>query len=186
MQVKNKNPAQIQITAEQILREAQERQEAPHSVPQQKITDLEELQDYRQDKRRTFENLIRRNRQIFANWMRYAQWEESQDELERYISNQLTLHFVKLPENIQLYQSSFLFSTPILVSCCYQSSAIIHNNLVQIHSLSQMTFDVIYTNILCYTACLNLLITCRYIVLLIFHLTLHNNIASHLLTFYVS
>ena len=45
--VKNKMPAPVQITAEQLLREAQERQEQDSKPPRQKITDPDELADYR-------------------------------------------------------------------------------------------------------------------------------------------
>ena len=45
--VKNKTPAPIQITAEHILREARERQEAEIRPPKQKITDTTELSEYR-------------------------------------------------------------------------------------------------------------------------------------------
>ncbi|CAL2265322.1 unnamed protein product [Prunus armeniaca] len=45
--VKNKTPAPVQITAEQILREARECQEAEIRPPKQKITDPIELADYR-------------------------------------------------------------------------------------------------------------------------------------------
>jgi hypothetical protein len=47
--VKNKQPAPVQITAEQILREAKERQEADPKAPKSKITDPDELADYRRD-----------------------------------------------------------------------------------------------------------------------------------------
>lgn len=42
--VKNRAPAPIQITAEQILREATDRTEKEHKPPRQQITDPEELQ----------------------------------------------------------------------------------------------------------------------------------------------
>ena len=45
--VKNKTPAPIQITAEQILREACERQEAKIRPPKQKITNERKLAEYR-------------------------------------------------------------------------------------------------------------------------------------------
>ena len=83
-QVKNKNPAPIQITAEQILLEAKERQEQVPKVPKQKITDKEELDDYRLKKRKTFEDVIRRNKGAINKWLQYASWEESQNEMERY------------------------------------------------------------------------------------------------------
>uniref|UniRef100_A0A6N2JXC9 Suppressor of forked domain-containing protein n=1 Tax=Salix viminalis TaxID=40686 RepID=A0A6N2JXC9_SALVM len=81
--VKNKTPAPIQITAEQILREARERQEADIRPPKQKITDSTELGDYRLRKRKEFEDLIRRVRWNISVWIKYAQWEESQKDFNR-------------------------------------------------------------------------------------------------------
>ncbi|EQC30011.1 hypothetical protein SDRG_12291 [Saprolegnia diclina VS20] len=81
--VKNRAPAPIQITAEQILREAQERKEAPGRIGRRKIEDDEELDEYRMSKRKTFEDTIRRQREHMGNWIKYAQWEESQREFER-------------------------------------------------------------------------------------------------------
>ncbi|XAR55117.1 hypothetical protein NMG60_11030515 [Bertholletia excelsa] len=81
--VKNKTPAAIQITAEQILREARERQEAEIRPPKQKITDITELNDYRLRKRKEFEDLIRRVRWNTSVWVKYAQWEESQKDFNR-------------------------------------------------------------------------------------------------------
>ncbi|KAL1816477.1 hypothetical protein DCAR_0520880 [Daucus carota subsp. sativus] len=52
--VKNKTPAPIQITAEQILRDARELQEPEIRPPKQKITDSTELSDYRLRKRKEF------------------------------------------------------------------------------------------------------------------------------------
>lgn len=52
-QVKNKAPAEVQITAEQLLREAKERElELLPPPPKQKITDQEELNDYKLRKRK--------------------------------------------------------------------------------------------------------------------------------------
>lgn len=81
--VKNKTPAPIQITAEQILREARERQESEIRPPKQKITDSTELGDYRLRKRKEFEDLIRRVRWNVSVWVKYAQWEESQKDFKR-------------------------------------------------------------------------------------------------------
>ncbi|KAJ4974527.1 hypothetical protein NE237_007701 [Protea cynaroides] len=81
--VKNKTPAPIQITAEQILREARERQEAEIRPPKQKITDSTELGDYRLRKRKEFEDLIRRVRWNIGVWIKYANWEESQKDFAR-------------------------------------------------------------------------------------------------------
>ncbi|KAF8101374.1 hypothetical protein N665_0206s0050 [Sinapis alba] len=81
--VKNKTPAAVQITAEQILREARERQEAKIHPPKQKITDSSELSDYRLRTRKEFEDKIRRARWNVQVWVKYAKWEESQKDYAR-------------------------------------------------------------------------------------------------------
>ena len=59
--VKNKQPSDRQITAEQVLREAKEIQlEDDFKAPKQIITDPEELAEYRLKKRKEFEDLVRR------------------------------------------------------------------------------------------------------------------------------
>ena len=62
-QVKNRAPAPIQISAEQILREAKERgiEDVP-KAPKQFITDADELRLHQQTKRKDFEDQIRRQR----------------------------------------------------------------------------------------------------------------------------
>ncbi|KAK6181596.1 hypothetical protein SNE40_009420 [Patella caerulea] len=82
--VKNKMPAPVQITAEQLLREAKERElELVPPPPKQKISDPAELDAYRMRKRKMFEDNIRKNRSWMTNWIKYAQWEESQKEYQR-------------------------------------------------------------------------------------------------------
>ncbi|KAL5275078.1 CRNKL1 family protein [Megaselia abdita] len=82
--VKNKAPAEIQITAEQLLREAKERDlEILPPPPKQKISDPAELADYQQRKRKGFEDALRKNRMVVSHWIKYAQWEESQKEIQR-------------------------------------------------------------------------------------------------------
>lgn len=82
--VKDKSPAELQITAEQLLREAKERElEIVPPPPRQKISDPEELQEYRLKKRRAFEDSIRKNRGNISNWIKYAKWEEEQQEIRR-------------------------------------------------------------------------------------------------------
>ncbi|KAI5294131.1 NineTeen Complex (NTC) component [Ascosphaera acerosa] len=81
--VKNKAAAPIQISAEQLLREAVDRQEPVVAAPTQRLTDLEELHEYQGRKRREFEDYVRRNRLSMNNWMRYAQWELEQKEYRR-------------------------------------------------------------------------------------------------------
>lgn len=83
-QIKNRGAASIQITAEQLLREAQERGlEDAERAPRQFITDMEELRLYQQTKRKDFEDQIRRQRQKMGLWIRYGVWEASQKEFER-------------------------------------------------------------------------------------------------------
>ncbi|CAN6328224.1 unnamed protein product [Urochloa humidicola] len=81
--VKNKTPAPIQITAEQILREARERQEPEIRPPKQKITDSHELSEYHLRKRKEFEDVIRRVRWSVSAWVKYARWEEQQRDFAR-------------------------------------------------------------------------------------------------------
>ncbi|XP_023022464.2 pre-mRNA splicing factor crn [Leptinotarsa decemlineata] len=82
--VKNKAPAEIQITAEQLLREAKERDlEILPPPPKQKISDPAELADYQLRRRKQFEDNIRKNRTNISNWMKYARWEESQKDIQR-------------------------------------------------------------------------------------------------------
>ncbi|KAF2813469.1 putative cell cycle control protein [Mytilinidion resinicola] len=81
--VKNKAAAPIQISAEQLLREAVDRQEPGLQAPTQRFADLEELHEYQGRKRKEFEDYVRRNRINMNNWMRYAQFELEQKEFRR-------------------------------------------------------------------------------------------------------
>ncbi|KAI1807360.1 cell cycle control protein [Daldinia bambusicola] len=81
--VKNKAAAPIQISAEQLLREAVDRQETSLQAPTQRFGDLEELHEFQGRKRREFENFVRRNTINMNNWMRYAAWELEQKEFKR-------------------------------------------------------------------------------------------------------
>ncbi|KAA8895894.1 hypothetical protein FN846DRAFT_911236 [Sphaerosporella brunnea] len=81
--VKNKAASAQQISAEQILREAFERQEPGLQAPTQRFADLEELHEFQGRKRKEFEDYVRRNRINMNNWMRYAQWELEQKEYAR-------------------------------------------------------------------------------------------------------
>ena len=60
----------MQITAEQVLREAKELQEQDFKPPKQKITDQAELDTYRLRKRKEFEDLVRRVRWNQAVWIK--------------------------------------------------------------------------------------------------------------------
>ncbi|XP_051825925.1 crooked neck-like protein 1 [Antechinus flavipes] len=84
VKVKNKAPAEVQITAEQLLREAKERElELLPPGPREKITSEEEFSDYKLRRRQTFEDNLRRNRTTISNWIKYAQWEERLKEIQR-------------------------------------------------------------------------------------------------------
>lgn len=81
--VKNKAAAPVQISAEQLLREAVDRQEVQIQAPTQRFADLEELHEYQGRKRKEFEDYVRRNRVKLTNWLQYAQWELEQKEFAR-------------------------------------------------------------------------------------------------------
>lgn len=81
--VKNRAPAPIQITAEQILLEANQRKEEFLQPPRRRIADAAELAEYRMGKRKAFEDELRRQRHHVGTWMKYAAWEESQEEFAR-------------------------------------------------------------------------------------------------------
>eukprot|EP00891_Asterochloris_glomerata_P001402 jgi/Astpho2/1402/fgenesh1_pm.00025_%23_10_t len=82
-QVKNKQPAPQQITVEQILRESKELQEQDFKPPRQKISDPQELAEYRLRKRKEYEDLVRRVRWNQSVWVKYATWEEAQKDFRR-------------------------------------------------------------------------------------------------------
>lgn len=81
--VKNKQAAPVQISAEQLLREAVDRQETGVQAPTQRFADLEELHAFQARKRTEFENYIRRNRLSLKNWTQYAEFELSQNQYAR-------------------------------------------------------------------------------------------------------
>ncbi|RKP03807.1 hypothetical protein CXG81DRAFT_5275, partial [Caulochytrium protostelioides] len=81
--VKNKAAAAIQITAEQLLREAHEFKEPSLVIAKQKIVDEEELDAFKREKRNGFEYGVRLNGTLPQPWIRYAVWEDSVGETER-------------------------------------------------------------------------------------------------------
>ncbi|KAH8112448.1 hypothetical protein DFH11DRAFT_1728623 [Phellopilus nigrolimitatus] len=83
IQSENRAAAAVQITAEQLLREAQERQETAFRAPKQRVEDFEELNEYRGRKRKEFEERIRRTRGDLKEWTSCASWEASQGGYER-------------------------------------------------------------------------------------------------------
>ncbi|KJZ79121.1 Pre-mRNA-splicing factor clf1 [Hirsutella minnesotensis 3608] len=100
--VKNKAAAPVQISAEQLLREAVDRQEVSLQAPTQRFSDLEELHEYQGRKRKEYEDYVRRNRVSLHNWTQYAQWELEQKEYARARSvfeRALDVH----PHSVQLW-----------------------------------------------------------------------------------
>ena len=84
--VKNRAPAPIQISAEQILREAVDRQDETSALkePVVKIHDKEEYVAHTAERRGLFEKNIRYRREDIGNWVKYARFEEEQAvDLER-------------------------------------------------------------------------------------------------------
>ena len=69
--IKNKLPNELQITAEQLLREALANQTDDVRPPRAQINDLEELDDYMQRKRAEFENTVRKQRYHVNAWVKY-------------------------------------------------------------------------------------------------------------------
>jgi crooked neck len=61
-----------------------ERQEAEPKPPRQRIADPEEMRELQARKRKQFEDALRRQRYVINNWIKYAVWEDSQGEVDRY------------------------------------------------------------------------------------------------------
>ena len=83
VKTKNYNPAEIQVTAEQLLKESQAYRMDETKAPKYRINDKEELEDYKYRMRRDFEEQIRRQRQHIGNWIKYAEWEASIGDYQR-------------------------------------------------------------------------------------------------------
>ena len=65
--------AKVQITAEQLLREACSKDGQLPGPPKRPITDEEKLKDIQLMKRKQFEDSIHKNRNLLRNWVKYAQ-----------------------------------------------------------------------------------------------------------------
>ena len=60
VKTKNYNPAEIQVTAEQLIKESQAYRMDESKPPKYRINDSEEFEDYKYRMRRDFEESIRR------------------------------------------------------------------------------------------------------------------------------
>lgn len=72
-----------QFTAATMLKSAYEQNMTQLRPAEFKIADLEELKYYQQKKRTEYENALRRNRFNFGQWLRYAQFEIEQKDIQR-------------------------------------------------------------------------------------------------------
>jgi crooked neck len=72
-----------QFTAATLLKSAYEASTNELKTVDFKIADLDELHYFQQRKRTEFENALRRNRFNYGQWMRYAQFEIDQKDLQR-------------------------------------------------------------------------------------------------------
>ncbi|XP_039594506.1 crooked neck-like protein 1 isoform X2 [Polypterus senegalus] len=79
----NKAASEVQITAEQLLREAKHRDLELLPPPQKRQETQEELNSYNRRKRKEFEDYIRKHRQVVHIWIKYATWEERLREIQR-------------------------------------------------------------------------------------------------------
>ena len=52
-------------------------------IPKRKITDKEELQEYKLKQRKYFEDMIRKNQTSLQSWLRYAAFEAKMKEWQR-------------------------------------------------------------------------------------------------------
>lgn len=83
IQVKNKMPAPVQVTAEQILRDAAEWQAREAKPTPHRLVDDQEMQQHRVKKRKDFEDMLRRQRHHIGTWIKYAIWEAAQRDFRR-------------------------------------------------------------------------------------------------------
>ncbi len=81
--MKNKAPAPIQITAEQLLQEAHERLEGDEFNRKKAFIGREQSAEFKQRTRSQFEDQIRRNRTAVGAYLKYARFEEVQEEWTR-------------------------------------------------------------------------------------------------------
>ena len=75
--------SRIQLTVEQLLREANDYKEVPIELPQEIIESKEELHLYRTNKRQWYEENIIKNRRNMALYVKYAKFEVMQHNFER-------------------------------------------------------------------------------------------------------
>eukprot|EP00505_MAST-04D_sp_SCG-Rhode-Island_P002370 Stramenopile-MAST_4_protein_2370 len=83
-QVRNRQASTVQITAEHILRVANAAEIVQTlKRPDYEITDPEELELMKLEKRKEYENRVRSNRDSMPAWIKYAAWESRMGEFAR-------------------------------------------------------------------------------------------------------
>jgi len=86
--IKNRAPAEIQVTAEQLVRTARDSVVEDEARIEKlkistRVTDTEELKMHQAEKRRDYEEKLRHTMVNAGAYIRYAKWEESQLEFRR-------------------------------------------------------------------------------------------------------
>ena len=81
--IKNYAPAEIQVTSEQLIRESIQYQLDEHKPAKVRITDPDELDDYKYRMRKNFEDSLRMQKHHMGTWLKYAEWEASIGEFRR-------------------------------------------------------------------------------------------------------
>ncbi|KRX02037.1 hypothetical protein PPERSA_07682 [Pseudocohnilembus persalinus] len=79
----NKGENHIQITAEQLLKNAEMHREQKIIKTDDRIRDEEELNSVKESRRKQFEQKCNAQRYFIGHWIKYAQWEESLQEFRR-------------------------------------------------------------------------------------------------------
>ncbi|GCA64277.1 hypothetical protein KIPB_013802, partial [Kipferlia bialata] len=82
--VQDKSVADRQLTAEQLLQEAFESRDIAEKAVDNEVMDEVELADYHQDKRQQFETRVSQHGpSVWRAWVKYAKWEENQEDYPR-------------------------------------------------------------------------------------------------------
>lgn len=74
-ELKDKTPAPVQISAEQLIADPDLGMMGDIKLPMRDIMSHDELEDYKKNKRNEFETKVRRYKYQIGNWIKYAEWE---------------------------------------------------------------------------------------------------------------
>lgn len=82
-EVKNKQANPIQITAEQLIADPDIHQLNTVKMPFQTLLGDEEIESYKANRRKEFEDVLRRQKLFVGKWIKYAEWEFNMKEYRR-------------------------------------------------------------------------------------------------------